>query len=403
MNKKFKFRIRKIASRLFDGLIINPINYLLPTKNLIILESNSDFTDNSKALFNSMIKYGINKTHEIIWLVEDIERFKDIKIENVKFINIMNNTILNKIIFTIKISTLFAQCKYSFFTHRNYARTSPKKNQVFFNLTHGTPLKNSTGMHKGLRNSTYVLSTSEFAARLRTATYGGGETKVKILGFPRNDFLFEDKDVLLKLGVDSTNYNKYIIWLPTFRRHKNVDRNDTLTNNHNDIPIINDYNEWHELEEFLTKKNMMLIIKPHPAQDMEYFKGKSSESIKLITNQDLLKNDIELYNLIGKSDALITDYSSVYMDYLLLNKAIGFTIDDMFQYGENLGFMLDEPLKYMPGFKIKSFSDLLGFIENVCDEKDDYQDERYKINEIFNDYKDNNSSFRVLKLLKLID
>ena len=53
--------------------------------------------------------------------------------------------------------------------------------------------------------------------------------------------------------------------------------------------------------------------------------------------------------MLGSSDALITDYSSVYFDYLLLDKPIGFTVDDMELYIKDRGFIFNNPEEYMPG------------------------------------------------------
>lgn len=90
------------------------------------------------------------------------------------------------------------------------------------------------------------------------------------------------------------------------------------------------------------------------------------------------------------------------MDYLILDKPIGFTIDDLSQYTKNLGFLVENPLDYMPGTKINTLHQMFDFIEEVCTEVDSYRSERDRVCKLFNKYKDNKSSDRVLKFLELI-
>lgn len=391
------------ALSIIYGLVLGLLSKIIPLKDIIVFESHSDFCDNSKAIFNQIIRYGLNEKYKIYWLIDNKDSFESLKLDNVEFLQINPGPIYKNIISEINRIILFARCKYYFFTHRNLARSTPKKGQVFFNLTHGTPLKDSTGRHSSINKSSYILTPSEFSGNLRVKTYGGGKDKLKVLGFPRNDFLFEYNNILEKLGYSKRQFNKVIIWMPTFRRHKNSKTNDSgASNNEIDIPIISDYVELNELKQVLSNNKVLLIIKPHPAQDLKYIKIKEDFNIRIVTNDELFDKNIELYNLLGESDALITDYSSVYMDYLILNKPIGFTIDDLSQYNRNLGFLVENPLEYMPGSKINKLSDMVKFIQDVCLEVDIYKKERNEICNLFNKYRDNKSSDRVLQFLGLI-
>lgn len=395
-----KKRAHKIKLKLIELFIVKPLK-LLPLKDIIIFESHSDFSDNSKALFNKIIEEGINNKFEMYWLVENINSFQNKKIKNVKFVSLKRNTFLEKIISEFKNAILLSRCKYYFFSHVNYARSNPKKGQVYFNLTHGTSLKDSTGLNANAKNTTYILSKSDFTAKLRVITFEGGKEKIQILGFPRNDLLFNNNNCLKLLDINKNENKKVVIWMPTFRRHAKSGRNDTGTNQNSDLPILKDENDIHNLENYLTSKNIIIIIKPHPAQDLSHFKAVSTNNIKFITNDKLLEKEIELYELLGETDALITDYSSVYMDYLILDKPIGFTIDDINEYGNTLGFLVEDPLNYMPGPKIKTLDDMINFLEQISIEADSYKEERARVCKIFNKYTDNKSSDRILEFLDL--
>ena len=83
-----------------------------------------------------------------------------------------------------------------------------------------------------------------------------------------------------------------------------------------------------------------------------------------------------MYKFIGMTDALISDYSSVAVDYLIVNHPMAFTLDDFEEYRSQRGFVFDDPRVYMPGHHLYSFQDLKGVITDVAVGKDDYQRKR---------------------------
>ena len=95
-----------------------------------------------------------------------------------------------------------------------------------------------------------------------------------------------------------------------------------------------------------------------------------------------------LYSLLGRADALITDYSSVYFDYLLLDRPIGFAVGDMKDYEGERGFTVDNPYEYMPGEKFSDGEGMLEFVRSVFSGIDLYGAKRREMNDIFNKYQD---------------
>ena len=121
-------------------------------------------------------------------------------------------------------------------------------------------------------------------------------------------------------------------------------------------------------------------------------------NIKLIYDY-YFENNTNLYNYLPLVDALITDYSSVYFDFLLADKPIGLAIPDLELYKE----IVNQPYNYeetVIGEKILNYNELVNFITNVIEEKDIMKEERNKAKLVYHKFIDGNSSSRVIEILK---
>ena len=110
------------------------------------------------------------------------------------------------------------------------------------------------------------------------------------------------------------------------------------------------------------------------------------------------ESQCDLYALLGQADGLITDYSSVYFDYLLLNRPIGFTVDDMEEYMKNRGFVVDDPRPLMPGQFLNTPEDFCGFLSDLLEGRDPYGEERLRVKELTNKYDDGKDALRALAI-----
>ena len=98
----------------------------------------------------------------------------------------------------------------------------------------------------------------------------------------------------------------------------------------------------------------------------------------------MIEQKLALYKLVKDSDFLITDYSSIYFDYLLLNRPIGFTIEDMKEYEGNRGFVFEHPFEYMPGRIIQNKEEFMCFLQDTVAGIDGYEEERARVNALVN-------------------
>lgn len=213
------------------------------------------------------------------------------------------------------------------------------------------------------------------------------------LGHPRNDFLvrnsgnqaFIDSE-RKKLGISENS--KVILFAPT-QRESLVLKNDY------DKKLLESYfAELEKLDRQLSNVNVKILFRPH--YHFNKFPRYEFKNIYLVTS-DRFPNPAVLMLI---SDVLITDYSSIYVDYLLLQKPIAFYQPDLDYYQEVRGLVVDvnNPV-HMPGPKINKLSDILDL--------DEYEFKKYDLKTsraFFHKYFDDKATERLAKfLMKIIN
>ena len=357
------------------------------SESKIVMESHPDFTDNARALYDYLLDNGKRK-YKFIWLVDDPKKYNKMNLRNTKFINI-NNPVSIKYIYHIATS------KYLMFGNREIRWVDLNK-QTVINLTHGLPFKKSKGLLPADSTFNYLLSSSEKINPYMADEFNSTTKKCFISGMPRNDVMFKKNEEAEKI---TSKYNKFILWLPTYNKHKNVSElNYNITGKI--IPFFEE-EDLKELNKFLEKNKILLILKFHPAQDLSNFKAKKYTNIKLWKNDDLVTRNLTLYSLLGKADALITDYSSVFADYLLMDKPIAFTKDKNNNFANQRGFCFKNIEEMTPGNKITNKTEFIKFIDDVQKNKDPYKKERNKIKNFYHKYQNGNSCQIITQIFDL--
>lgn len=367
--------------------IIKKLIGLLPLHKTIIFESNPDLACNTYPVFKYMLDKGLNKNHKMIWLVNNKDMYKDWNIDNVSYVNINPVNFFNR----ITLVYLRATSKVLIFSNRILGKLNPKQLSIF--LAHGSYIKKTKGIYEINDSCDFVLYQSEFIKKITASEYNVNLEKLVCLGYPRNDYLYDDVDAMSQL-FGNIKFKKMVMWLPTFRQHKNG-RTDSKANFILGIPVLESEKMVEGLNTYLEELEILLVLKPHPAQDTKFLRAKKLSNFLLLDDELLAINKTHLYQLLGQSDALITDYSSVYYDYLLTDKPIGLTIDDIQSYEKNRGFVFEKPLDILKGEYIKSSEDLISFIKSVSEGTDICKEERAAIKNLMNYYQDNQSTKRV--------
>lgn len=369
---------------------ISFINEFLPKnkKQILLYDSlNNTLTDNTLGLLLYLKEKKLDEKYKIVCCVPNS---KEEYICGIK----------NKNIF----SGIFAYLtsKYVFYSFGGM-RIKPSKKQIVVNLWHGIPLKkvgklnsnDKTLQNEQINDFTYVLVPTEFFREIYKNAFGCNYEQLLISEQPRNYFLFKKNNVINKLGIQKENYNKVILWMPTFRISKDGRFNDTDNKTETMLPLLDTVDKINEFDNFLGEHNILVVLKVHGYSVVPDFECKN---IIVVTNE-MLAADIFLYEFIKDFDALITDYSSVYFDYLLLDRPIGFIVDDFNEYKNKRGFTVDDPLSIMPGEHITNYDELRNFILSVMVNTDKYFGVRQRTIKIIG----MNEAIKLNKLMKKIN
>lgn len=351
------------------------------SKNIWCFSSYRDsFVDNSKYLFHYV---SINHPEiDCYWVTDDSQLLQQLKTNGYKVVKRKS----------LRGAMTIIRAKYvvysSYVAEVNFWLTSGAK---LINLYHGLPLKkiefdidsgalqrkyseemNLTRMHRQLFfPSAYRVPDLMFAPTakmeeiFRSAFRLKGDTVVNC-GSPRTDQFFDNESFSslntgAKVVDDSHEDRKIFIYMPTFR-----DVGGEFFSKENF--------DFASLNKTMAKVNGEFWIKAHPAAGVEHIDLSHYGHIKL------LPSNIDMYPVLKNSHALITDYSSIYIDYLLLDKPIYFYCFDIENYKKNCRSMYFNYDEITPGVKSLNFSSLL---YNITLDSDEFAIERKAVKNLF--------------------
>jgi len=235
----------------------------------------------------------------------------------------------------------------------------------------------------------FVVSDLMIASSIKVKGYfhsAFGTKLIKVTGYPRNDvivnsnlyskYLEFEQDI-----IDSISTKKSILYAPTFRDTNRVCRK---------TPI-----EWKILNNLLEKYSTTFLIKLH-RQDDSMLMDENYSNIRI------LDNDSDIYPLFAKVDLLITDYSSVFFDFLLTDKPVLFYPYDKDNYLSKDRCMYDDYDTVTPGQKVYNFDELYEKLELFLKHPSSLRksDLDYNvIKKMYNRYNDSDSSKRTYQFI----
>jgi CDP-glycerol glycerophosphotransferase (TagB/SpsB family) len=241
--------------------------------------------------------------------------------------------------------------------------------------------------------SHYILATSERMSEIFAGAFQVDKSHLITEGYPRNDVLLNSNISNIYTRLEEDNLKRIFelkksgkiidFYMPTFRD--------------SEIEFLKIMN-LNEFNRFLVENHIVFVTKLHP-------KSKLKQAFKELDYSNIinLEAEIDPYVFLKYADILTTDYSSIYSDYMLLNRpVVAFQYDyDVYSINTREGYFdFDE---YMPEVKAKNMHELMQTTKQVLQE-DMCREKREKSREMMFSSCDGNACEniinRIMKLLK---
>ena len=217
------------------------------------------------------------------------------------------------------------------------------------------------------KSNHYVLTTSENLKPIFSSAFK--TENVLVAGYPRNEVFISDeiqnvyskeekkdrKRIAEFLEDSSDSQNKMMIfYMPTFRQSET---------------LFFDNFDKDDFQIFLKENNILFCVKLHP-------KSKLNKEFEDIQNKNIMviNKDADPYVFLKMADVLITDYSSIYFDYLLLDRPIIFFAYDLKEYLSDSREMYFDYDEFTPGEKVKDYNTLKKIIHIAVSDNKAYKE-----------------------------
>ena len=272
--------------------------------------------------------------------------------------------------------------------------------RLVYHVGHGVPFKhfgnneNQMSLVKKIyiqlikTNFSYILSNNEEFIPVMAGYIDVPESKIIVNGLPRNDLMHIEKslDLIKKVDPDLPECKKSILYAPTWRSYAEISF----------FPFQD--MDTDALEHYLETNQIVIFLRPHPS-----YIGilpPEIQNIKRIRMLDAQKIP-EIMEVLTVFDLLITDYSSMFIDWLITLKPMAFLPYDLKEYETRIGFSVPFE-EYTPGPKIYTQKEFITEIDKLLYDGSYFKSERERMNTYFNPISKDNCRLNAEKIVSLL-
>ncbi|MCK4796965.1 MAG: CDP-glycerol glycerophosphotransferase family protein [Spirochaetes bacterium] len=390
-------------------------NKIIPlTKGKIIFTSKKgQFFGNPMYFFMHLIEIGRGQP---IWVTKSENTYNDIcdksSARNVLLLKNISDYFLY-IYHYLTSEAIIIGNRSDFWNILKHTKTTRRK---VINLGHGLllPGTKKTGIEirpnkrtikseiKRRRAVSYYTMCSDIEKYIRSAAYFVDLNNFIVTGVPRSDIVIKNLNnqnklyhVLNNLIKPKVSYKKIILYAPT---HRDVGK----WKNSGQVSVFFPFKDFHidRLNTFLSDNDTILLLRTHDNEN-KFGSGDKSQVEPIVNNDRIFYFShailAEVNEILPIVDLLITDYSTIGIDFLLCNRPIIYFPYDLKDYPR--GIILDYD-SWTPGEKIYDFEKfLLTARENLIHPKNG-SSERERLKNIFHHYLDGNSCERILNYIE---
>lgn len=380
--------------------VLSFLDYVWPKdRGLVAFSGGHDvgYSDNSRYLFEKFLEmYG--DEFEVLWITRLENMLSDASIDEKWRSHMVYLYSFEGLLSLLRAGTVFFSWGFSDLPGIGFSRR-----KTVIQLWHGIPIKRIGACSKmngevrmdsamrELRRYTYWICNSRIERNSVALCTGIPIDRVKITGYPRNDYLLEHKG-----SEDARMMMRYpflkklvILYAPTYRSDRAVE-----------FFPFDDF-EIGEMKEFLDRNDACLLLRTHHVDDVLIRNGPvqyhpvDGERI-LALNRDTVR---DIQDILPHVDILISDYSGIWIDFLLLDRPVIFVPYDLASFEASEGLLYDYDY-ITPGPKVSSFGEMLRELQQYCSDPTRDSEKRDSIKRMFHQYEDGMAYMRICQLVK---
>ena len=247
-----------------------------------------------------------------------------------------------------------------------YGRPRRSSEKCFVNLWHGMPVKRLYQNAPLTERQTDLLTvTSQVHRSNLSSTWAVPQDRIVVTGLPRGDRLVRasSERVPEPLATEARG-RRLCLWLPTYRTASSTREHQDGRDFGNVFQLPGATVE--AIAEMFAANGLHVIVKPHPIAGRQ--PPVSMPGLTVWNEDDLTARGLTLYQALGHAELLLTDHSSVWIDYLLLGRPVVFTIGDRDDYSESRGHYFTPLEEYLPGPVVDTLDGLHSVIRTPLDD-----------------------------------
>lgn len=294
----------------------------------------------------------------------------------------------------------YLRAEMIFTTHGPFRAHSPAGNQRVVYLGHGEPLAKSAGYWTTNERvgASVAVASSAIGRAFRCVQQGLRPQQVLLIGAPRNDRLIQTDPRQARHAITPwlpEDTSLVFLWLPTFRRNFS----GQLDGLEHETAMPLDLDALKRIDRWLAAHRATILVKAHPLS-RPYPPG-TFHRIRSIDEAALRNARLTLSSLLSASDCLITDASSVWVDYLLVGRPLICCFPDLDVYRGKRGLNLEPYDAWFPGPSVANAEGLLEEMARVASGGDPYAERREWLTRALHVHRDGKASHRLLDALDL--
>lgn len=323
-----------------------------PKQTQIAWISEPDYVGNSAHLFRHMV--ATRGGYEHVWLIEHDEGRHRIEADVAGFGSALMPGTKVRVVdrHSARGYWTYLRSRRIFHTHGVYRTTRSAGRRDVVSLWHGMPIKcigalNTISTNPHPTFGTMHIATSAMFRYVIAAAFPSPVERVLITGLPRCDVLTSPHPLApppeaIRAAVGVPDERRLVVWMPTYRTSGHR-RNATpgIVGFRTFLDDLSD-EQWQAVDELAGQHGCTVVVKLHPQDPLnETDYQPSLRNVRLMRSAEWLATGFELYDMLALSDALISDISSVLLDYLATDRPIGIIGFDLETYNRDVVFPVD--------------------------------------------------------------